>query len=305
MRIGNRHFPYPILNHNKDYSNYLDDYDFYLCFQKDESNAIIMDNGELILKDVHYYLNDPYLESLANDGKIGCSLIVECSASVFREKYAITKKPYDLHIPATNFNDRVEFSCYLYALEELDGFCSEGFEAFYAGYKFDIEKYDILAVDDGFKMRIDINPSQDDKVSSIFTIVKAKTEELTMKASYDREGITIALPTKAFEAYETIKTKKEFNNIAFSMIAIPALSDCLKDVQNTQFYSIEEIVDGVRWFRAICKSYYAKTKQELDYDTFESANTIELAQTVLNDASCNGIIDFSKLLTGHEGEDDE
>lgn len=305
MQIGNRHFPYPVLNHNRAYSDYCDRSDFYLDFTRDDSNAIIIEDGELILKDLHFCLSDPALEELYEDGYLGCYLIVECSASVFREKYDISNEPSDLHIPATNFNDRVEFSSYLYATKDINDYQSDSFDPFYKDYGFNIEKYDIVAIDDGFKMRININPSQDDKVSSIFTIVKTQTDQLVMKASYSENGITIALPKDAYTSYETIKTKKEFNNIAFSMIAIPALSDCLRTIQNTEYTSVEEIVDDLRWFRAVCKSFYAKTKKELDFDTFENMEMLELSQMVLNDATCNGIIDFGNMLISPEEDDDE
>ena len=122
MQIGNRHFPYPILNHNSIYSDYNPTSDFFFQFTKSESNGLIIERGEVNLKDLCFQIANPELEVLIDEGKLGCCLMVECSASVFREKYEISRTPTDVYIPATNFNDRVEFSCYLYAKEAIKDF---------------------------------------------------------------------------------------------------------------------------------------------------------------------------------------
>ena len=294
MQIGNRHFPYPILNHNSIYSDYNPTSDFFFQFTKSESNGLIIERGEVNLKNLCFQIANPELEVLIDEGKLGCCLMVECSASVFREKYEISRTPTDVYIPATNFNDRVEFSCYLYAKEAITDFKSGDFDPFYEEYSFDMEKYDILAVDDGFRVKIEIDPSQDDKVSSIFTITTLQADDLVAKTIYDTSGITIALPQVARTAYETMKMQSQYNNIAFAMIAIPALTYCLMDIQATDFNSIEDIIDTYSWFKSVKKSYYAKTGSELTFESFDSFKPFELAQIVLNEATCNGVIDFSK-----------
>lgn len=309
MHIGNRIFPYPVLNRNEALSDYVENSVFKLEFDVDENGAPIVQNGEVIFKNLHYTITDASLISLLEQGKLKGAFIVECSASVYRSRFDISTMPYDLKVSAHEINGNVVASCYLYAAEDIVDFKSSGFIPEYAGYSFDIDKFDILAVDDGFKFKIELDPTEDDKVASIFTVVKKEDDSDIMSYDYDDKKIIVRLPAAYYDCYDNIKTKKECNNIAFAMIAIPALAGCLEDVC-TRYYTIEEILDDQSWFNAICISYKRRTGNALTFEDFESTNKLELAQTVLNSASCNALKDFDNMLLGgmnhpeEEGEDE-
>ena len=53
----------------------------------------------------------------------------------------------------------------------------------------------------------------------------------------------IQLPAAYYDDYDNIKTKKECNNIAFSILAIPALACSLEDILSRQYESIEDILE--------------------------------------------------------------
>lgn len=309
MHIGNRIFPYPVLNRNEALSDYVADSVFKLEFDVDENGAPIVQNGEVIFKNLHYTITDATLTELLEQGKMKGAFIVECSASVYRSRFDISAMPYDLRVSAHEINGNVVASCYLYAAEDIADFKSAGFIPEYAGYSFDIDKFDILAVDDGFKFKIDLDPTEDDKVASIFTVVKKEDDSDIMSYDYDDKKIIVRLPAAFYDCYDNIKTKKECNNIAFAMIAIPALAGCLDDVCS-RYYTIEEILDDQSWFNAICISYKRRTGNSLTFVDFESMNKLELAQMVLNSASCNALKDFDYMLLGgmnqpeEEGEDE-
>ena len=164
-----------------------------------------------------------------------------------------------------------------------------------------------MAVDDGFKFKIDLDPSEDDKVASIFTDVKKEGDGDLMSCVYDEKRIVVQLPAAYYGCYDNIKTKKECNNIAFAMIAIPSLAYCLEDIYS-QYGSLEEILDAHSWFNAVCISYKRKTGNALTFEEFENMSKLELAQMVLNSASCNGLKDFNNMLLGgmnHPGEEGE
>lgn len=309
MHIGNRIFPYPVLNRNEALSDYVADSVFKLEFDVDENDAPIVQNDEVIFKNLHYTITDATLTELLEQGKMKGAFIVECSASVYRSRFDISAMPYDLRVSAHEINGNVVASCYLYAAEDIADFKSAGFIPEYAGYSFDIDKFDILAVDDGFKFKIDLDPTEDDKVASIFTVVKKEDDSDIMSYDYDDKKIIVRLPAAFYDCYDNIKTKKECNNIAFAMIAIPALAGCLDDVCS-RYNTIEEILDDQSWFNAICISYKRRTGNSLTFEDFESMNKLELAQMVLNSASCNALKDFDYMLLGgmnqpeEEGEDE-
>lgn len=235
---------------------------------------------------------------MISQGKLKGAFIVECSASVYRSRFDISDVPYDLRVSAHEINGNVVASCYLYAAEDIPNFKSTGFISDYSGYTFDIDKFDILAVDDGFKFKVDLDPSEDDKVASIFTVVKKEDDSDIMSYSYNDKKIVIQLPSAYYDDYDNIKTKKECNNIAFSILAIPALACSLEDILSRQYESIEDILEYHSWFNAICISYKRMTGTALSFEELQSRNKLELAQLVLNSASCNALKDFDNMLLG-------
>lgn len=304
MHIGNRIFPYPVLNRNEALSDYVPDSVFKLKFDVGEDGAPIVRNGKVIFKNLHCIVTDPDILQMIEKGKVKGTFIVECSASVYRKSFDISSTPYDLSISAREINGNVVASCYLYATEEIENFKSIGFLPEYCGYTFDLDRYDILAVDDGFKFKTEIDPAEDDRVASIFTIVK-KEDDCDIMTYHNKErGIVIYLPTPYYASYDNIKTRRGCNNIAFAMLAIPVLVSCLYDIKK-QFESMEEILDEYPWFNAVRISYKRQTGNELSYEDFDGINLLELSQLVLNSASCNGLMDFNDMLLGDIGATDE
>lgn len=306
MHIGNRIFPYPVLNRNEALSDYVADSVFQVGFDVDENGSPFVQNGEVIFKNLHYIITDASLISLLEQGRLKGAFIIECSASVYRSRFEITSTPYDLHVSACEINGNVVASCYLYATEDIPGFKSDSFIPEYAGYSFEIDKFDILAVDDGFKFKIELDPAEDNKVASIFTVVKKECDDKLMTYANKDKSIVIYLPATYYDFYDSIKTKKEYNNIAFAMLAIPVLASCLEEVY-ANCDSIEEVLDEHPWFNAVCISYKRRIGKELLYDDLENMSKLELAQMVLNSASYYGLRDFGNMLLGNteEGADDE
>ena len=134
MHIGNRIFPYPVLNRNEALSDYAESSTFKLEFDVDENGAPIVQNGEVLFKNLHYTITDPSLIELLDSGKLKGAFIVECSASVYRSRFDISATPYDLRVSAHEINGNVVASCYLYAAEDIADFKSTGFIPEYAGY---------------------------------------------------------------------------------------------------------------------------------------------------------------------------
>jgi len=296
MHIGNRIFPYPVLNRNEALSDYKTDSIFKLKFEVDNDGIPIIKNGEIIFKNLQFALTDEILLSLLEHGTIKGAFIVECSASVYRNCFDINLAPYDLHIPVNEINGNVVVSCYLYAAEDIPNFRSMGFVDEYSNYSFSIDKFDILAVDDGFKFKIELDPSKDDKVASIFTVIKKESNDDLLSYDYTDKKINIRLPAVYYDCYENMKTKKDCNNISFAMIAIPALACCLEDISKRDFSSIDEIIEYYSWFNSICMGYKRISGNLLTLDDFENINKLELAQMVLNSATCNALKDFDNML---------
>mgnify|MGYP000254161777 FL=1 len=304
MQLGNRVFPYPVLNKNDNLSDYKESSTFMVSFDTNEDGSPYVVDGKVIFKNLHYTITDDSLKELIEEEKLKGAFIVECSASVYRNKFDISQTPYDLPVSVHELNGNVVTSCYIYATEDITEFKSDGFIDDYKNYTFDIDKFDILAADDGYKFKIDLDPTEDDKVSSIFTVIPLETNESIMKYENGDRNITIELPREYFNSYDIIKRKKEYNNIAFSMIAIPVLSNCISEINTYEWEDIDSICDEHKWVNAVRISYKRKKGTELILENFYEMNSLELAQLVLNNASCNGVKDFENMLVGN-GDDDE
>lgn len=310
MRIGNRIFPYPTLNNNTQLSEYDENSSFELTLTTTEKGELIIEQEQVVLRDIHFILENDGLKELYYDNKLKCALIVECSSSLFRNVTHITDTPVDITFPICNLSEHVFVSAYLYASEDLENYKNDKFIEDYDNYKFDIEKYDILAIDDGFKFRIDIDPDKDNKVDSIFTIVKRDSNEQQMEYLSDTNKIIIYLSPEYYGYYESVKADSTLNNVIFAILLIPTLVACLNELKlNIDDDSdMEDVIEQKRWFKSICLSYEKATSSALTLEEFKESDTLKLAQIVLNNATCNGLGDFTNILingTGGSSEDDE
>lgn len=307
MQLGNRLFPYPVLNNAKELSEFNDNETFELKITLDENGEIIKARDKVVLKDVCFILTDEDLMSLYREGKISCFLILESPSSVYREKFVLTNEPQTYEIPISNLKDDVFVSAYCIATCDIDDYKSRNFDPDYQNYSFNIKKYDIVAADDGMKFFIDRNLDQDNKVSSIFIIIKSDANINTISYDMKPDKIFIYLPPKEHAKYNNLKVDPRWNDIFFSMIAIPVLSGCFSDLKGSWGDSIDlkMIVEQYRWMRSVLNSYKKEKGIELTDEDFTNINSLTLAQIVFNYSSVNGIAKFCDLIINGGSNEDE
>ena len=115
MRIGNKIFPYPTLNNNNHLSGYNDTSDFEVKFDTSQEGELIIENNQVVLRNICFLLENEKLKELYNDNKLKCALIVECSSSLFRKMLHINEKPVEITFPIYDLNSIVNISAYMYA----------------------------------------------------------------------------------------------------------------------------------------------------------------------------------------------
>lgn len=309
MQIGNKIFPYPTLNNMINLSGYNESSTFKFKFDTTDNGELIVEDGNVIFRNICFILNNDKLNKLYAENKLYCALIVECSSTVFRKIFHISNIPKDILINIKELNKIVFVSAYMYASEHIKGYTNDDFIKDYDDYTFDIEKYDILVIDDGYKFRIDIDQNKDNKVDSIFTIVKKDSNDHQLSYDNDKEKIKIYLSPEYYDYYETIKYSSSGINVNFAILLIPALAASLSEIKLNinEDYNIEDIIDKKRWFKSVCFSYEKVAGLRLDIDEFQEIDCVTLAQLVLNNATCNGLKDFADLLINgtKAGEEDE
>lgn len=306
MRIGNRLFPYPALNSDPSFSEYEECSTFRLCYDTDENDQLPHNSNGQILRNAYFELTDQGLQDLYVQGKVKCGLIFESSASTYRVFHELTQEPQTFELSYRDLKGTVTVSAYLYAVEDIEDYTNPNFQNEYKPYHFDVEKYDVLAIDDGFRFQVNIDPSMDNKVESIITIVPKITTEKQMEYSYNDNNIIVQLPEDYYTRYDNIKGKTDFNNMMFAMIGIPALAGALSDMRKyiMEGAQLDDLTDKYRWVRSVCASFKRVKDKELTEEDLEEMNPTVLAQCVLNDATCNGIWEISEhLLRGKDREE--
>lgn len=302
MQLGNRIFPYPVLNQNSEITEFKEKIKFELKLDLDNNGEIIKRKDKAVFENIHFELNDNNLLELYKEGKIACHLIVESSSSIYREKFTLLNEPQTIEIELAKLKGDVFISAYCYALCNIENYMSENFNEDYDGYVFNIEKYEILAIDDGLKFVIDRNLDEDNKVSSIFVIVRSEANKDTISFDMKREKIHIYLPPKEHDYYNLMKHNPSYNDIFFAMLAIPVLTSCFHELKNTK-NNLLQIKEEYEWFNSIVKSYKREKGCELTYDEFDNQTPLDLAQIVFNFSSVKGIDKLYSILSEVKGAD--
>ena len=301
MHIGKRLFPYPVLNNNKLYSQFKDG-TFTLTYSE------YVTDEKFVLDDVLCELKSDYLLKLIEEGKAQIVCVVECAGTMFRRPYNIQPNTKNkILIPLSDLNGKYSVSAYIVAKENFEYNSSDFFDD-YEGYTFQIEKNDIIAIDDGFVNTISFNEDEDTKKSSIFVVIKDKTiTDETMQFDYDQDKITINLPEKQWNIYDKMKRISKFQDMYFSIMAVPALGYCLSRLQGDgSTDSIDSLRIEYKWFSAFADAYKRIHNKDLDDEDFfvKHMNVYTEAQLVLNSPVTKAMDGLFALTMGLGGTDD-
>ncbi|MCM1130685.1 MAG: hypothetical protein NC310_01270 [Roseburia sp.] len=297
MRVGKRLFPYPLLNNNPLYSQYRNS---SISFKYNE----VITKTQFILDDIQCNIDCKYLTSLIEAGYAQVVLVVECAQTMLRKHYIITNDMNDIKIPLMDVSGKVDISLFVVAIKDIPSFKSNDFLAEYSDYEFYIEKNDILAVDDGYTSRIEFNEDDSGEKSSIFLMIKDNNiDDKTMKVDLSDDKIIISLPAEQWNEYDKTKQLKKFQNLYFSIIAVPALSYALAEMQR-----IGNQVDNLRienkWFNAFCIAYENRNGKEITDEIFMQMNPYNEAQRLLNNPVTKALDDIFSLTMTMGGIDD-
>ena len=302
MQIGKKGFPYPILNNAKNFNCYVND---TYALELEE----VEDGDNYVLKNVHIETNSKLLKELLSNNKAKAMIMIECSPTLFKHSEEISTEPKDIIIPINKLSGRVEISSITYATDTISDFKSSDFIDDYSGYSFKIEKYCPIALDDGIVSKIEYDDLEDKKVSSIFSVVKSfDSDKKLMTVINDDKKIKIELPEHEYENFDRLNGQSIFQHIFFSIIIIPALSMCLKEIQDELKYQnkiIEDIIDVHTWFISVQNSYKKLTGTELTEEVFMALDVLELSQMIMDDCIVNSIDDFHDIITRTSDSDEE
>ena len=279
MQIKKRIFPYPILNNFKSISNFGESSFNFKYEVEDNENSYL-------LKNVSYECNCESLNNLITNNLVKVVLIIECSNTVFRETYEITSVPKDIKLNKGDFDGRVFCSIFAYAKQDFS-YSPHDVDDDYKDINFAIEKYCILAANDGFYITFSHPEDEENLRSSIFAIdvdsTKNENAPFTVDCDTERK-IAIYLSTKDFNNYKIIHTNLAYKEVFFTMILVPSLIQALMmirgELENGDDF--DSIIENHLWFSSILKAYERQFSKQLDKETLmDATGPIIIAQKLL------------------------
>ncbi len=302
MQVKNKLFPYPVLNRDTINSAYFNK-SFNLLYDTE------ITKDALILKNIRFETNSGYLLKLYEQGKIGVVCIVECSYTVIRRFYPIgNTKGQNITLLNNDFNGKVELSMFAYAKEDIILNSDELLDD-YNGINFIIDKYDILAVNDGFTYKVSHLENEGNLVKSIFCITI--DDDLNCGDSYTVEydnqaKINIYLPRAQYEQYNIVFNADVFKEVFFNMLLVPVLTEAftvIKKHLEDDEQDIDDICRKFTWFYSVKNGYKKIFNKELTKEIFLDVNPIVLAQDILGKPFGMALTNIIEVINDNKGDD--
>lgn len=280
MQVKNRIFPYPVLNNNEFLSNFLNA-SFTLNYEEAENDDYY------VLKGVSFNTDSPIINKLFDEKKISVVCIIECSYTVVRKSFRLDKDTaIDIPLFKQDFRDRVDISMFAYANDSFV-FSSDEVDDDYQGIDFNIDKYDIIAVNDGYYVYFRHQDIEESLPKSIFSIINDhEIKDGAYNVDFNSASkITISLSDDDYKNYKTIYTAPNYKEVFFNILLIPtlteALTKCIAMAKGDEISELDDICDTYKWFASILGAYEKENKSKLKKDEFTKMSPVYLSQELL------------------------
>jgi hypothetical protein len=300
MQVKRKLFPYPVLNNDSSYSNFLNgsfefEYD-------DESNQ-----EEIKISRISYKTNSITINNLIREKKAKVLVVFECPSVVLRETYDVTEQPVTIIHKTRDLSDKVEVSMFVVASEDIDYTPGETDED-YKGLLFQIEKYDILAVNDGFRFYVVHENQEDTIIKSIFSIQLSKNlEKGLFEIEFENSRkIVINLSDEDYNNYKVIAQMPLYKEVFFSTLLIPSLAQAIQtSFSQIKVKSLDDIRLNYKWINSVISQYKRVEGKDLNEEEIEKLlnKPIAVAQRILGKPLTQSLITLRDQTTAVPSEE--
>lgn len=305
MQIAKKIFPYPIINRESQYSTYNNS-NFSLELEEIDSERIFY------LKQVRYSTDSELLKKLIDDKKVEVALIIECSETIYRKKIILNEEGIDIPLYKSDFSGRVVYSIYAYTTQDIILETSEEFLEDYQGINYDLEKYSIIAADDGRTIYMNHEETEDNVVKSIFSVIPSlDNNDNVFHVDYETgKKITISLSENDFNNYNEMFNIDTYKELFFSVLLVPSLTEALtrcKMLVVNDEYELDDVEQAYKWFKSIIMAYEKQIGKEFTVEDFKEISPVVLAQQLLGKPLSQSLktILTSSRTPKNAGDDDE
>ena len=284
MKIDFRHFPHPVL------APFSEDYfggDFSVDLEVNISTNVYRIEGKVEVK-----CSD--IENLISSGKAEYGIHIECPLTFFRRLKATSKNLIDVTIPGDKIDGSVEVSTFVFAVQEINNFCSKLFNPIFEDYSFTFKSGEIIAVGEQFNFEAEKNLDPIGETPSIFSVqpYEGADDSSILEVETNSEKIIIYLDKDSFDKYNYLKENQYLPHVFASTLAVPVLTEIFQDIKDNEERARTHYRSR-RWYRVLNERL-----KELGID-LENGDEIDkpasLAQRVIDNPIKKSLKDLKTL----------
>lgn len=227
---------------------------------------------------------------------------VECSSTRFRGAFTSYEPSFDVDIPVSDLEGRVEVSRFVVCTSPVKNYSSVEFHDDFSGRSFDLTVGDALAVAETVDFTALKKNDELAKLPSIFSIVSNTNEAPPpMDVSLEGDKIRIPLSPEVYQKFLNLNQSLEARALLISMIYIPALIHTIGEIRVAG--NKYELNDR-RWFRVLNKRFSDLGVDLMRLDENTDSDVV-LAARLLDDPITLALGDLEEALSTMGDDDDE
>lgn len=265
MKINNLSLPHPVLGISDDVGKFVYIPNFSVSLGK-ENISLQTENQ----------LDNPTLNQLISEKKALFCTELNCMQTVYRRSLMTNEYKSSITLRVDQLRNKVEVSFYIIASENIEDYQIEGSNEDYKGYKFNIEKGDVLAYGGSTSFMAVKDWESLKAVKSFMDIQSYNEDKGPMKITLTDSKIVVGLCKDDYDKYSLCLNAEGLPPIFHSAIVLPALIYAL----NEMVMHREEHEDE-SWFQFL--EYRKKTDKKLSVlDWADTENVPIIAQQIIN-----------------------
>lgn len=295
MKVRPKHYPYPVITPFEDVKNHK-----FICELKIEEVVEL----DLMRFKVKFTLKNKTIQKLIDQKLAIFALHIECPSTMKRFLLTTNQKIDEFEISIHDLNKTVDINFFVLANDTISNYENSELDPYSSGYKFTIEKGEILAIASPELLEIEKDPIIE--VNSIFELIPTM-EKKAKPISIDLSGskIRIQLPKANFDqlSYLHGTTSAKTDSILSAIYYVPAMVEALYHIraayQSGDDSWLEDIQD-TSWYKSIeARLYHMK----LSIDSLPEDNLIGIAHEMLDDPNKKAMKHLQELLEGGDIEE--
>ncbi|MFS0655101.1 hypothetical protein [Bacillus sp. 179-C3.3 HS] len=295
MKVRPKHYPYPVITPCESEKNYR----FSCNLELEEAVEL-----DLMRFKVHYTLKNKTIQRLIDQGLAVFALHIECPSTMKRLLLTTNQKSEEFEVSIHDLNKTVDLNFFVLANENISDYENSELDLYSAGFEFELEKGDLLAIGQPETLEIEKEPLIE--VNSIFELIPSmdkNAKPLTIDLSHTK--IRIQLPKESFDqlSYLHGTTLAKTDAILAAIYYIPAMAEALYHIraayQSGDDTWIEEIRDTA-WYKSIEARLH---HNKMGIDALPEQNLIGVAHEMLDDPNKKAMNHLQELLEGGDSEE--